>query len=161
VILGTIGTSAPFERLVSALNSLDGDETVLIQAGRTSTPSHRAKLVDFLPYDELARAVRTARVVVTHAGVGSILLTLSNNKRPVVIPRLRRYGEAIDDHQLEFGRRLADLGLVTLVEDLDRLPAALDGANHNIRSRPNGGGLADALRAYLVERIGPPASLES
>ena len=48
-----------------------------------------------------AELVREARIVVTHAGVGSILLALTNGKRPFVVPRLRAFGETVDDHQLE------------------------------------------------------------
>ena len=54
------------------------------------------------PFDELVEHVRRARVVVSHAGVGSVLTALANGKRPVVVPRLHRFGEAVDDHQLPF-----------------------------------------------------------
>jgi flavin reductase (DIM6/NTAB) family NADH-FMN oxidoreductase RutF len=55
------------------------------------------------------------------------LTALANGKRPVVVPRRAEAGDAIDDHQLEFARRVASRGLVTLVEDLDDLSAALHG----------------------------------
>jgi UDP-N-acetylglucosamine transferase subunit ALG13 len=77
----------------------------------------RATCVDFLSFDEMVAHVDRARVVVTHAGVGSILLALSRFRRPVVVPRLRRFGEAVDDHQVPLGRRLDEQGLVTFVED--------------------------------------------
>jgi UDP-N-acetylglucosamine transferase subunit ALG13 len=51
---------------------------------------------------------------------------LANGKRPVVVPRLARFGEAVDDHQLPFARRPAEAGAVTLVEDVAALPEALD-----------------------------------
>jgi UDP-N-acetylglucosamine transferase subunit ALG13 len=41
------------------------------------------------------------------------------------VPRLRRYGEAVDDHQVHFARRLAERGLVMLAEDPEGLPEAL------------------------------------
>ncbi len=69
--------------------------------------------------------VRAARVVVTHAGVGTIMVALANGKRPVVMPRLSRFAEAVDDHQLGLARRLSEADFVTLVEDEAGLANAL------------------------------------
>ncbi len=63
--------------------------------------------------------------MITHAGVGSILITLMNGKRPIVVPRLARFREHVDDHQLELARRLSEIGVVRLVEDLDHLVRAV------------------------------------
>ena len=60
VIFVTIGTSEPFERLLRAFDDLAGDEELVIQAGRSRTRPARARCVDFLDYDELARP-RAAR----------------------------------------------------------------------------------------------------
>ena len=62
-----------------------------------------------------------ARVVVCHAGVGSIMLARRCGKRPIVVPRRLHLGEAVDDHQLPIARRLHANGVVTLLEDVDRL----------------------------------------
>ena len=119
MILVTVGTNeAPFDRLLGALDTGDRpDEELLVQHGPSRIRPAGATCVEFLPYDELVDAIRAARVVVMHAGVGSIMTALGNGKRPLVVPRLRRFGEAVDDHQLDLGRRLYDEGLVTLVED--------------------------------------------
>ena len=53
------------------------------------------------------------------AGVGSVMVALANAKRPIVVPRRKSFGEAVDDHQLQLGRRFAEAGLVTLVEEPD------------------------------------------
>ena len=126
MILVTLGTlHFPFERLLDAVAALPGDEEVIVQSRAPGTRPARARCVEDLPYDELVAEIRRARVVVCHAGVGSILTTLANDRRPIVVPRLEQYGEAVDDHQLAFGRRLAEAGLVTLVEDPAELAAAV------------------------------------
>jgi UDP-N-acetylglucosamine transferase subunit ALG13 len=126
VILVTLGTlHFPFDRLLRALDGLPGDEELVVQTRSPGIPPAGARVVAELPYDELAAEIRCARVVVCHAGVGSVLTVLANGKRPVVVPRLARFREAVDDHQLPFARRLAKAGAVTLVEDVDALPAAL------------------------------------
>jgi UDP-N-acetylglucosamine transferase subunit ALG13 len=130
MILVTVGTNeAAFDRLVGVFDGADGalsGEEVLLQTGASLMRPAGATCVDFLPFDELVDAIRGARVVVMHAGVGSIMTALANGKRPVVVPRLRHYGEAVDDHQLDLGRRLHEIDLVTLVEDPADLLAALD-----------------------------------
>jgi UDP-N-acetylglucosamine transferase subunit ALG13 len=126
MILVTLGTlHFPFDRLLRALDGLPGDEELVIQTRAPGTGPAGARVVAELPYEELAAEIRRARVVVCHAGVGSVLTALANGKRPVVVPRLARFGEAVDDHQLPFARRLAKAGAVTLAEEVAALPAAL------------------------------------
>jgi UDP-N-acetylglucosamine transferase subunit ALG13 len=125
VIFVTVGTCEPFERLMLAVDELRLDERVVVQTGLSSTIPRHAETVDFLPYDELVALVREARLVVTHAGVGSILTALLNGAKPVVVPRLGRHGDAVDDHQLELAERLERMGLVELVRETSELAAAV------------------------------------
>jgi UDP-N-acetylglucosamine transferase subunit ALG13 len=79
---------------------------------------------------------------------------LAHGKRPIVVPRLSRYGETSDDHQLAFARRLAEAGLVTLVEEPERLPEALAAANGASAGAFDGsGGLVRELREYLTAAV--------
>ena len=88
--------------------------------------------------------------MICHAGVGSVMVALMNGKRPVVVPRLHRFGEAVDDHQLTFARRFRQAGLVELVEDPAELGAAIAGASGAAPATPSGETrLARELRAYL------------
>jgi UDP-N-acetylglucosamine transferase subunit ALG13 len=131
MIFVTVGTNeARFDRLLHVFESSPPDEELVIQHGPSPVRPPGSTCVDYLPYDELTRTMRRARVVVTHSGVGSIMTALANGKRPVVVPRLQRFGEAVDDHQLELGRRLHAAGLVTFVERPDDVRAALD-ATHD------------------------------
>jgi UDP-N-acetylglucosamine transferase subunit ALG13 len=126
MILFTIGTNEqPFDRLVRAAAQLGGEEHLLVQHGASQVPHGRGEWVDFLSFDDLAERARAARVVVCHAGVGSIMLARRCGHVPVVVPRRHHLGEAVDDHQLFLARRLAESGLVVLVEDIEELPAVL------------------------------------
>jgi len=131
VIFLTVGTNhARFDRLLSAFRDWDGHEELVVQHGPSLLRPSHARCSDFLSFEENVELIEAARVVVTHAGVGSVLLALEHAKRPVVVARLHRFGEAVDDHQNAFGARLAREGLVRLV-DLERegpggLLAALD-----------------------------------
>lgn len=125
MIVVTVGTNeARFDRLLAWLEPPPG-EPVLVQHGPSPVRVPGAEHVDFLPFEDLVARLRGARAVVTHAGVGSIMVALSNGLRPVVVPRLARLCEAVDDHQVPLARRLHEAGLVTLVEHRAALAAAL------------------------------------
>ena len=159
MIFVTVGTNeARFERLVEAAGRIPGDEELVIQTGHCLGRPERAACVPFLDFDDMLDHARRARAVVCHAGVGSIMMSLSAGRRPVVMPRLAALGEAVDDHQVPLARRMAQDGLVLLVEDPADLPAAVaaDGATAAIAG---GGGtdLARELAGYLASVVPAPA----
>ena len=156
MIFVTVGTNeARFDRMLAAVASLDLDEPMLVQHGHSAPiGSAGAELVPFLSFDAVADAIRRARVVVTHAGVGTTVVSLANGKRPIVVPRRKAYGEAVDDHQLQIGRRFAQAGLVTLVDSLDDLAAAVAADQIATVVRPTAAALAEDIRRYLDESIG-------
>ena len=155
MIVVTVGTNEqPFDRLVRAAAALGGDEPLLVQHGASQVPHGRGDWVDFLPFDVLEARTRGARVLVCHAGVGSIMLARRCGLRPVVMPRRHHLGEAVDDHQLPLAQRLARAGLVTLVEDEAALAAAVaaDAAPPvaAIRSQAGADALTGEVRSALV-----------
>jgi UDP-N-acetylglucosamine transferase subunit ALG13 len=149
VIFVTLGTQAyPFDRLLRGLEGLGGEELV-VQGGASSFRPSGAAWFEYLEYPELVEHVRRARAVVSHAGVGSVMTAVAEGKRPLVVPRLHRYGEAVDDHQVPFARRLAEAGLLTLVEDPTELSEALADPPVLPERTASESGLAADLRAYL------------
>jgi UDP-N-acetylglucosamine transferase subunit ALG13 len=157
VIFVTIGSVQAFDRLVRAVDRLPGGEEIVVQHGPSPRP-RRGRAFDFLSHDDVARYMASARVIVTHAGVGSILAALSVGKRPVVVPRRSALGEAVDDHQVELARHLHRQGTVWLVEEVTELPAALTAYSASSTSIVTGGALADELRAYVEHRVAHPRS---
>ena len=150
MIFVTLGTQAfQLDRLLRALDALPGDEELVVQCGRATFRPARAEWHDHMGYEELIDHLQRARVVVCHAGVGSVLTALEHGRRPVVVPRLHSFGEAVDDHQVPFARRLAKAGYVTLVEDLDRLPDALAEEQPLAHRTTGDAGLAADLKDYL------------
>ncbi len=156
MILVTVGASLfPFERLMRAIEELPVREPLVIQHGPAVLHRTDARCIPYLPLDDLAGLVREARVVVTHAGAGSILLALTNAKRPVVVPRLRAFGETVDDHQLDSARRFARAGLVTVVEDITRLAESIDSSSATpIELSTEEVPLVRELRTYVSEVVG-------
>jgi UDP-N-acetylglucosamine transferase subunit ALG13 len=127
VIFATVGTHAqPFGRFLDALAGLGGD--VVVQYGHNAPPAGVREAVAFMPFDVLNAHMREADVVVTHAGVGSVLCAREAGHVPVVVPRLHRFGEHVDDHQLELVAALGADGHVVPVTDIAGLTAAVEKA---------------------------------
>jgi UDP-N-acetylglucosamine transferase subunit ALG13 len=158
MIFVTIGTSEPFNRLLVAVERLEASEEVVAQVGTSTHCPAGARCFDFLPFEQTLDYMRAARVVVCHAGVGSVLSALTVGRVPVVMPRLRRHGEAVDDHQLPFARRLSAEGLVVSVEDEGQLGEALDRAQRIHHDSLGASALARDLRSYIASVVpSPPA----
>jgi beta-1,4-N-acetylglucosaminyltransferase len=160
VILVIVGSSRlPFDRLMNALHGLPRNEELIVQGGASTAPPPHARRFDYLEFNALVELIRQARVVVTHAGVGSIMTVLAEGKRPIVVPRSRQAGELIDDHQIVLARRLAAAELVVAVEDLDDLPKAVEegGGDSNVSIAPDRR-LIEDLRSYLESQIRRPRS---
>jgi UDP-N-acetylglucosamine--N-acetylmuramyl-(pentapeptide) pyrophosphoryl-undecaprenol N-acetylglucosamine transferase len=151
VIYVTVGThQQPFQRLLDALIDLPADELV-VQFGYGSPPSGVARAAPFMSFSETLQYIAQADAVVTHAGVGSILCARRAGHVPVVVPRLRRHGEHVDDHQAELARALAAERLVIPVWDTSRLTEALEPVpRRSARFPVASGGLQRAVREALL-----------
>lgn len=153
MILATVGTHGdPFPRFLDLVTELDDD--VVLQYGHNSPPAGFSQAVAFMAFDEMVSRMHTADAVVTHAGVGSILCARDAGHVPVVVPRLKRFGEHVDDHQAELARALEEGGHVVVVWEEDGLRDAVERA----RVRRNGGyrlgerPLHSAVRQALLAR---------
>lgn len=131
MIFVTVGThEQPFNRLVEAVDMLAQQgvltEEVIIQTGySTYTPQH-CKWQNLFPYAQMEEMVRQARIVVTHGGPASFMMPLQMGKVPVVVPRQHRFGEHVNDHQMEFCKALSQRqGNLLLVEDIADLSRVL------------------------------------
>lgn len=126
VIVGT--ERYPFSRaLADVAQALPAGVQMVYQTGHTPPPDSSAAYQQWLPLEDLLRSLQQADVVVTHAGVGSILTALRLGKHPVVIPRLSELREHVDDHQSQLAAMLEAKGLVTVGwRDSDLAPLLAD-----------------------------------
>ena len=120
---GAAGGEIPFHRMMEALSALPRDE-LYVQHGR-ATPPPCARADVFLPFARIVELMEEADVVVCHGGVGSIVCALRAGHVPVTFPRLKRYSEIGDDHQLELAQALAARGTVTIASTGPELLAAV------------------------------------
>lgn len=157
MILTIVGTHGQqFNRLVAAVDALQTDEPRIVQYGHSTVIPQHAIARDFIPFDEVERLITEARVVIAHAGTGTVMFALAQGKVPVVVPRLARFGEHVDDHQLELVESLNELGLIVACLPEDNLAdkiteAASKTATRQIDPDP-------ALVSYLTTLINNSAA---
>jgi len=127
----TVGTDHhPFHRLIEWIDRwLEDGGAQLVQCtiqGGTSWRGRHGSFHDFLSYQEVQAAMGQALAVVCQGGPGTIMECRALAQVPIVVPRLRRLGEAVDDHQVAFARRLAEAGEIHLAETEAELRKLLD-----------------------------------
>jgi UDP-N-acetylglucosamine transferase subunit ALG13 len=127
LILLSLGThQQPFPRALDLVEPLAlGGERLLVQHGSTPprTGMPNTSWVEFMAFDELVATMQSARSVVCHAGVGTIVTAIRAGHVPVVIPRQPERNEHVDGHQMDIASRYAERGLIRCVlSDADLLP---------------------------------------
>lgn len=157
--LVTVGATLPFDRMSEAAlelaeTGLLGEE-VILQTGQGSRIGEgqrgRTRCVAGLDFAEMQAILRDADLVITHGGTGSLITALRQGCRVVAMPRLFRYSEHYDDHQLEITTAFADRGLIELAMEAGDLAPAIERA----RAREPVLATTDhsAFQAWLDERL--------
>ena len=128
----TVGTDHHrFDRLMDWLERWDaghpGAVRWIVQHG-ASRPMTGAEGFDMKPRAELLELLRAADVVVTQGGPGGIMDSRACGVIPIVVPRLARLDEVVDDHQVAFTLQLAGKAMVVAAQSEAELHAALDRA---------------------------------
>lgn len=101
MIFVTIGTQIPFDRLIEMLDRIapELDEEIYAQVLKGKYKPKHIKTLDFIEPDEFEEVFVQARLVVAHAGMGTILSALRNSKPLIIFPRIAALGEHRNDHQ--------------------------------------------------------------
>lgn len=122
MILVTLGTQKqPFTRLLDAIENANIKDEIIVQAGHTKYLSNKMKVFDFISYEEMDKLVDKADIIITHGGTGSIVGPLKKHKKIIAVPRLNKYGEHVDDHQIQIVDMFADVGYIMKYDDGDDL----------------------------------------
>ena len=114
MIFLTVGTQFPFDRLVRAIDIAVGrgciTEPVYAQIGESSYRPDNFVSVKSLKKALFDKYILHASCVISHAGMGTISMVLSNNKPLLVMPRRRKYGEVVNDHQVAISKKFEESG---------------------------------------------------
>ena len=130
MIFITLGTQdKPFTRLLDKVENLIKEKKiktrVVVQAGTTKYESKHMEIFDLLPMDEFEKLMDSCDILITHGGVGSIVTGLKKNKKIIAVPRLKKYGEHTNDHQIQIIKEFSKKGYILPVNDLNELEYTL------------------------------------
>lgn len=131
MIFVTVGThEQQFNRLIKKIDQLKKDghikDDVFIQTGFSNYIPESCDWKKFLSYEEMIQKIKDAKIVITHGGPSSFILPLQYEKTPIVVPRMKKYDEHVNDHQVEFCRKYNSLNNnIIVVVNVDELNSEL------------------------------------
>lgn len=115
VTLGTI-QGYRFDRLVDAvIDAGIANEHTVWQLGDTQRENLPGKVFTQMGAADFENAIEASDIVITHAGVGTILQALSLGKYPVVVPRDKRFAEHVDNHQYQIADKVDRMGIAEVL----------------------------------------------
>lgn len=153
MIFVTIGMMYGFNRLIKKMDEIAGTigEEVIIQIGESSYLPKNTKYFKYARKEDINKYYEDARIIVSHSGVGSIISGLEYGKSIIVVPRLKIYGEAVDDHQVEIAKELEKKGKINVANNIEELEILLKNIKENDKynKENNKNELVDNIEKYL------------
>ena len=115
----------PFDRLIKKVDELVANGTitdyVIGQIGSSRYEPKHYQWFRFCDRDTFCSYQNKADLIISHAGAGALVSALKLGKVVLSVPRLKRYGEHIDDHQTQISSVLAAQGYFREITDIEKL----------------------------------------
>jgi UDP-N-acetylglucosamine transferase subunit ALG13 len=162
MIYVTVGThEQQFNRLIKYVDELKSDKVfdddVIIQSGYSDYKIRSCAYKELFSYKKVTEFFEKARIIITHGGPSSMIQALQYGKIPIVVPRLKRFNEHINDHQLDFCRTVSErYDNIILIEDIEDLKDAIlrydeIAASKKLSSFGNNAGFNEEFRRIVEE----------
>ena len=120
----------PFDRLFVKLDKMcetgQIKEEIFAQIGTSTFKPKRFKYKEFLSPEEFQEKINEADIVITHGASGSIMKALNAGKKVIAVTRLKKYGEHINDHQIQNNEAFASNKYVLAVYEMEELDKAIE-----------------------------------
>ena len=131
VLLGTQNNQ--FTRLLQEIEKCIDNGTinqrVVVQAGFTKFKSTKMNIFDLKSREVVENLADEAEFIITHGGVGSILMAIKKNKKVIAVPRLSEFNEHVNDHQRQIVEIFNDKGYIIGVQNMEDLSEAIKQIN--------------------------------
>jgi len=133
MIFITVGThTQPFNRLLVEVDNLISKgfikKRVVAQIGYSTYKPKNYEFFNFTSYKKILSLNKKADIVISHAGVGSIIIALKYKKPLIIVPRLKKYNEHTDNHQLQIAKAFENENKAIVVYDIEKLGNAIKNA---------------------------------
>lgn len=122
MIFATVGSQKfQFNRIFQMLDELIESgaiqDEVFAQIGNSDYQPKNYLYASFLNKDEFDRRIHTCDVLITHGGVATVIAGLKNQKPVIVVPRLSKYKEHVDDHQVQIAESFEEQNYVVMYRE--------------------------------------------
>lgn len=156
MIFVTVGTQLAFPRLIDVMEryAQTSGEEVIAQVGEETTPRDGIDVRHLIAPAAYNEIFRRARVIVAHAGIGTILSARKFGRPLVIVPRRCDLGEHRNDHQTATARALEDTPGLHVAWEAEDVPALLASGKADFgtnQASPRRGTLISGLAAFIAE----------
>lgn len=127
MIFVTVGThEQPFNRLVEEVDRLKKEgvitDEVFIQTGFSTYEPQYCDWKKLISYSEMDNYMTRSDIIITHGGPATFMGAIAKGKKPIVVPRLEKFGEHVNDHQLDFAYQVKNRhNNIEVIEDIKTL----------------------------------------
>ena len=140
MILVTVGSQKfQFNRLLSKIDELIEKKVitdkVFAQIGVSDYKPKNYEFVDFMTQDEFSKKMDESDMVITHAGTGVIVNAVKKEKKVVALPRLAKFNEHVDDHQIQLIKEFEELNFIEPVYEIEDLEKAIKESKNKTYNR--------------------------
>lgn len=153
MIFATIGSSLPFDRLIRAVDELAPlwpERPFFAQLGAGAYQPSNMRHARILSATEFMERVRSAELIIAHAGMGSLITALEVGKPIVIMPRRLAHGEINTDHQIATAKRWVGKPGVHVAMDEAELGEAMASAMSDLKAGPSS---LPGAQPALIEKI--------
>lgn len=129
MIFVTVGTDLPFDRMLKVIDAWAGERgrrDVFAQIGEGGWKPSHIEYSEFLQPPDFKKRFNEASLIISHAGMGTILSALFYGKPILVMPKRASLGEHRSEHQVATAKKMMELGNVNVAFDEDELRHRLD-----------------------------------
>lgn len=131
MIFVTVGSQKfQFNRLLKEVDELIETgkikDDVFAQIGVSDYKPKNYKYKEFITQEEFNDYLNKADIIITHAGTGVIVNAIKKGKKVIGVPRLAKYGEHVDDHQIQLIKEFTDMNFISAVYNTKELETKLE-----------------------------------
>ena len=158
MILISVGSQKfQFNRLLKEIDKLIEKkiitEEVFAQIGVSDYKPKNYEYVDFMTQDDFSKKMEEANLIITHAGTGVIVNAVKKEKKVIGIPRLAKYEEHVDNHQIQLIDEFTSLGFIEPAYEINDLEVALENVKKKKYSKyvSNTDTIIQSIDQFLLE----------
>lgn len=160
MIFVTLGSQKfQFNRLLKKIDELVYnriiDDDIFAQIGSSTYFPKYYKHVDFMDRIDFEKNMEHSTIVITHAGTGAIIGAAKRGKKIIAVPRQKKYGEHIDDHQIQIIKQFEKLNIIEPCYEVVDLKRAYERLllNHYSKYKSNTMVIINSIDDYLEKNI--------